>query len=214
MERTESDYYEKYDLIGKHKNKNREEICSLNTDEQRKLCLQIIDMQRSLDWNAINSVNFSTFAKKSTSSEVINPQVPPQPKPFRSWLEAYMFYFTKAGQCEHEPSDSHKKYSVECTYKPDWVSPTNPNIVFESKGVIGSNEEARKYKLVRDQNGLEIVFVFLARNIQLPYQKQRKDGSKQTQEQWCRANNFKFCYADNYDEYLASTEYQHLLRAS
>lgn len=198
-----------FDLVKKYQNYTREEIESLPLIEIKELSLQIFEIQQAVDWNRVNEIRFSKQIENEVVVEL--PKLPVQPKPFKSWYECWAHYFTIVGKAEYEPKDHNIEYLVPCKYQPDWVSPQNPNIFLEYKGVIQSADDARKYRLVREQTGKTIIFVFQCRNIELPFQKPRKDGTRQTQEEWCNKHGFDYTYGDEYNDFIRNERYRFLL---
>lgn len=211
-ERYEEELLKEFDLIRAYQDFTRDQICELPEIEQRQLCHQIRELQMQLDWNAINRDRYSnTPSSDAPGVQPSAPKLPPQPRPFRSWHECWIFWNTKAAGAPYEPQDAKVEYTVTCTYQPDWRSGINPRVVFDAKGVIATNDEARKFKSVQEQCGIRVIFVFQRRDIELPYQKPRKDGTRQTQEEWCEANGFAYTYAEDYNRFIESEEYKQIL---
>lgn len=97
------------------------------------------------------------------------------------------------------------KYTIPSHYEPDFkYSTASKTYLIESKGRFRTSTEAAKYKHVREvlPDDYEIVFVFMKSNTPMPNAKKRKDGTKQTQEEWAVKNGFKYYYTLNLKELI------------
>lgn len=163
-----------------------------------------------VNWNAYNAQHYS--GQVVTVDEVIFlPDLPPVPKPYRSWPEAFIMIFGGLQDCEYEPKQHKLKYVVEHTYSPDSVDPDNSKIVFEIKGVIPTLEDARKYKTVAKQAGVHIVFILQEKGIICPWTRPRKDGSRMSQEEWIAKEGFQFCYQGEEEAFRKTDKYRKLV---
>lgn len=107
-------------------------------------------------------------------------------------------------QLEYHPEHSIQ-YTIPSRYEPDFkYSTTSKTYLIESKGRFRTSTEAAKYKHVREVLPVEheIVFVFMKPNTPMPNAKKRKDGTKQTQEEWAAKNGFRFFYTHNLKELI------------
>jgi hypothetical protein len=163
-----------------------------------------------VNWNAYNAQHYN--GQVVTVDEVIFlPDLPPVPKPYRSWPEAFIMIFGGLQDCEYEPKEHKLKYVVEHVYSPDSVDPENNKIVFEIKGVIPTLEDARKYKTVAQQNGVHIVFILQEKGIICPWSRPRKDGSRMSQEEWIADKGFDFCYQGEEEAFRKTAKYRKLV---
>ena len=163
-----------------------------------------------VEWNEHNAQRFNN--KVVTQSEVVfQPSLPPVPRPYRSWPEAYIMIFGGLQDCEYEPKDHKFKYVVEHTYQPDSVDPTNTKVVFEIKGVIPTLADAKKYRSVADQNGIYIIFILQEKDIICPWSRPRKDGTRMTLEEWMGKEKFEYCYQGEEDAFRATDKYKKLV---
>lgn len=106
----------------------------------------------------------------------------------------------KFEELEFHPSD-RIIYSIPHKYEPDFKVITNKIYFIESKGRFRTSTEASKYKYVRDflTDEQEIIFLFMKPNVPMPNAKKRKDGTKQTHEEWATKNGFRYFYIDNFN---------------
>lgn len=101
---------------------------------------------------------------------------------------------------EFHPSD-RISYTVPHKYEPDFKIIKDKTYFIESKGRFRTSTEASKYKYVRESldSTQEIIFLFMKPNTPMPNAKKRKDGTKQTQEEWATKNNFRYFYIENFN---------------
>lgn len=87
---------------------------------------------QNFNWNERND---QVFGRKPVTFEeaLFPPELPPVPKPFRSWLEVMVSLFGGLNDCEYEPRKYKMKYVTEHTYQPDWVDSLNDRLVWEGK---------------------------------------------------------------------------------
>lgn len=107
-------------------------------------------------------------------------------------------------QLEYHPENTIQ-YTIPSRYEPDFKYCTNTKTyLIESKGRFRTSTEAAKYKHVREvlPANHEIVFVFMKPNTPMPNAKKRRDGTKQTQEEWAVKNGFRFFYTHNLKELI------------
>ncbi|WP_421664998.1 hypothetical protein [Pantoea agglomerans] len=107
-------------------------------------------------------------------------------------------------QLEYHPENTIQ-YTIPSRYEPDFKYCTdNKTYLIESKGRFRTSTEAAKYKHVREvlPANHEIVFVFMKPNTPMPNAKKRRDGTKQTQEEWATKNGFRFFYTQNLKELI------------
>lgn len=93
------------------------------------------------------------------------------------------------------------EYVVPAKYEIDfkYVNSTGKVFLIELKGRFRTSTEASKYKHIRsvlDSDSTEIIFVFQKPNVAMPNAKKRKDGTKQTQEEWATKNGFRYFYTN------------------
>lgn len=102
---------------------------------------------------------------------------------------------------EFHPDDKIE-YTVSHKYTPDFkVIKDDSTFYLELKGRFRTSTEASKYKYVRESlsSTEEIVFIFMKQNTYMPNAKKRKDGTKQTQEEWATKNGFRYFYQSNFN---------------
>lgn len=73
---------------------------------------------QKFNWNERND---QVFGRKPVPLEeaLFPPELPPVPKPFRSWLEVMVSLFGGMRDCEYEPKHYKLSYVTEHTYQPD-----------------------------------------------------------------------------------------------
>lgn len=111
--------------------------------------------------------------------------------PYKSALERRLAYVLKF--CKYE--QVKVKYSIPCTYNPDFNFPDKPWLLIEAKGrFINGSAEARKYvEVVKQHRELEIVFIFEKPHVKAyTGLRKRRDGSIMTIGEWAAKNNFLF----------------------
>lgn len=111
-------------------------------------------------------------------------------------------------QLKYHP-DNTITYSIPSHYEPDFTFvTTHKTYLVESKGRFRTSTEAAKYKHVRDYLPAdhEIIFVFMKENTPMPNAKKRKDGTKQTQEEWALKNGFQFFYVNNLNYFINKSQ--------
>ncbi|MBK5417709.1 hypothetical protein [Pseudomonas sp. TH31] len=166
---------------------------------------------QNFNWNERND---QVFGRKPVTFEeaLFPPELPPVPKPFRSWLEVMVSLFGGLNDCEYEPRKYKMKYVTEHTYQPDWVDSLNDRLVWEGKGVIPSLQDANKYRCVARQNGVHFIFIFQCKNINCPWARPRKDGTRMTLEEWCKKEGFDFTFEGEEAEFRKTPRYLHLVK--
>lgn len=90
--------------------------------------------------------------------------------------------------------DSKVSYSIPHTYEPDFIyEKDGKTFLVETKGRFRDSTEARKYLFIREHlpENTELVFVLVKPNTPFPFAKVRKDGTKQTHEEWLDKNKFR-----------------------
>lgn len=116
------------------------------------------------------------------------------PKGYDSKLE-YELHQNQLKGCEHHTRTV--TYIIPHTYEPDFIPTREPNVFIEVKGRARDRAELMKYVHVRDCNpDIEIVFILEKRGTPMPFAKKRKDGSKQTHEDFLDKHGFKYYYPD------------------
>lgn len=177
----------------------------------KALCTEIIEYQKTIDWNAYNDVMLCGVLPENATGFEKAREIPPAPRPFASWIEVAEQLFGGLADLEREPSDYRIPFVIEHKYKPDNICKENDRIIFEIKGVIRTLEESRKYRCVAKQWNVHFVFVFQCKNIICPWARPRVDGSRMTHEQWCENNGFDYCYVGQTEEFRKSTRFKHLV---
>jgi len=110
-------------------------------------------------------------------------------------------HLEKLGKFDFHDCDKKIKYVTEHVYNPDFtrVLPDGRLLIIESKGRPRDRSEMSKYIDIRkalDTNTF-LIFVFEKPNIIMPFAQKRKDGTKQTLEEWADKNGFEWYYQDN-----------------
>lgn len=177
----------------------------------KSLCAEIMDYQRSFPWNAYNSVKVCGKDPEDVPGYQKHRAMPSSPRPFASWLEFSVQYLGGLSDHERESPDYYIPYVIEHTYKPDNNSILNDRIIIETKGAIRSLEEARKYVAVSRQYDVHFVFVLQCRNIECPWQCEKKDGTKMMHEEWCTKNGFDYTYQGEEKDFLNSERFKVLV---
>jgi len=98
--------------------------------------------------------------------------------------------------------EARVSYTVPHKYEPDFVyQSTEKTFYVETKGRFRTSSEASKYKYIRDnlKDTEELIFIFQKPNTPMPNAKKRKNGTKQTQEEWSTKNKFRFFYPSNFN---------------
>lgn len=170
-------------------------------------CITALD---KVDWPEYNDQRYGR--KPVTVDNVIFlPELPPVPKPFRSWHEVKVGLFSPLRELEYEPKSHKVDYVTHHTYQPDWVDKRNDRIFYDEKGVIASQQDAAKYRAVARDNGVHFIFILQSRNVPCPFAKKRKDGTKMTHEQWIVKEKFDYCYVDEIDDFYQTARYKYLV---
>lgn len=166
---------------------------------------------QKFNWNERND---QVFGRKPVPlEEALFPlELPPVPKPFRSWLEVMVSLFGGMRDCEYEPKHYKLSYVTEHTYQPDWVDSLNDRIIWEGKGVIPDLTDAKKYRCVAKQNGVHFIFIFQCGKIHCPWARPRKDGSRMTLEEWCHKEGFDYTFEGEEEEFRKSRRYLDLVK--
>jgi hypothetical protein len=119
---------------------------------------------------------------------------PKLPKGYDSHLEVDLHEGPLKGY-EHHPAKL--SYKIEHLYQADFVDPDEPNILIECKGRARDRAELMKYVHIQNCNpDYEIVFILEKPNVPMPFAKKRKDGSKQTHEDFLEKHGFRYFYKD------------------
>ena len=182
----------------------------IDRDHLRNIAETCLIALHKVEWNELNAQRFNN--KVVARDEVIfQPALPPVPKPYRSWPEAYIMIFGGLQDCEYEPKEAKYKYVVEHTYQPDSVDPQNPRIVFEIKGVIPTLNDAKKYRSAAEQNGIYIIFILQEKNIICPWSRPRTNGTRMTLEEWMTKEKFEYCYQGEEEAFRSTDKYKRLV---
>ncbi len=131
------------------------------------------------------------------------------PPPYKSWLE-YRLGMGPLRGCEYEPYYHEYEQHTRRKYLPDFVGTgTIPagdlcgdkllrflTIWYEAKGRFRTPAEANKYLAIREYlpDDVELIFIFSDKNVKFPGAKKRKNGTKMTQEEWCKKHDFLYKY--------------------
>lgn len=104
-------------------------------------------------------------------------------------------------ELEFHPED-RVPYVMEHEYEPDFVYVANDEKYFiETKGRFRDRREASKYPAAK--KGLleneEIIFILMKKGVAMPNAKKRKDGTKQTMEEYLEKHGFRYFYIDNFN---------------
>jgi len=92
-------------------------------------------------------------------------------------------------------------YKIEHVYEPDFVDPEEPHILIEVKGRCRDRAELMKYVHIQKCNpDYEIIFILEKRGVPVPFAKKRKDGTKQTHEEFLTKHGFRYFYPDTIPE--------------
>lgn len=183
---------------------------SIDPELLHKLTLTCISALKKVDWNEYNEQRYGR--KPVTIDEVVfAPDLPPCPKPFRSWPEAFVMLYGGLQDLAYEPKEYKMKYTTEHTYQPDSIDILNDRIIYEIKGVIPTLTDAKKYREVAKCNGVHFIFIFQEKNIICPFSRARKDGSRMTQEEWCKKEKFDYCYVGEEEQFRNSARYKWLV---
>lgn len=91
-------------------------------------------------------------------------------------------------------------YVSKHTYSPDFTYRDSDGIewIIEAKSIFNDSSEASKYKSIRDCLKEDQILVFVLEKPEQPiyWSAKRKDGSKQSMEEWCTRNGFLFFTED------------------
>jgi len=175
-----------------------------------RMCLMCLSALHKVNWNAYNEQHYGRQVV-TIDEAIFLPDLPPVPRPYRSWPEAMIMIFGGFQGLEYEPKTHKKSYVLEHTYQPDAVDDLNDHILYEIKGVIPSLVDAAKYRAVAKQHGCHIVFVFQEKGIFCPWSRARKDGTRMTQEEWVKKEGFDFCYVGEEAAFKESARYKWLV---
>jgi hypothetical protein len=163
-----------------------------------------------VNWNKYNEQRYGRVPV-AIQDAIFLPDLPPVPKPFRSWAEVEAFVFGGLKDCEYESKEYKMKYVVEHNFLPDGIDPNNDRLIYEVKGVFGDINEAMKYVHVAKQNHVHFIFVLQEKGITVPFSKPRVNGTRQTMEEWIKQKKFSFCYVGEEETFRKTTEYQRLV---
>lgn len=175
-----------------------------------RMCLMCISALHKVNWNEYNSQHYGRQVV-TIDEAIFLPDLPPVPKPYRSWPEAMIMIFGGFQGLEYEPKSQKKTYVLEHTYQPDAVDDKNSNILYEIKGVIPNLVDASKYRAVAKQHKCHIIFVFQEKGIFCPWARSRVDGSRMTQEEWVKKEGFDYCYVGEEAEFRNTERYKWLV---
>ncbi len=103
------------------------------------------------------------------------------------------------GWAHHEVTVRYEVPATKHKYTPDFTKTINGIEYFiESKGRFRTLKEAQKYIHVRNslKEHQRLVFLLYGKNKPMPHAKKRKDGTRQTHEEWLTKNGFQFFYND------------------
>ena len=120
------------------------------------------------------------------------------PKGYDSKLELVLHEGPLKGCTHHSRT---VKYTVDHTYEPDFIPERERDVFIEVKGRARDRAEMMKYVHVQNCNpDIKIVFILEKRNTPMPFAKARKDGSKQTHEDFLEKHGFEYYYPDTIPE--------------
>ncbi len=101
--------------------------------------------------------------------------------------------------CEFHPKEKIA-YTVPRHYHPDFVWENDKGLthIIEAKGRFEDTATATKYRHIRDNlpDLSELVFLFQTPKLPMPRAKLRKDGTKQTHQEWADRHNFRWFTID------------------
>jgi len=114
--------------------------------------------------------------------------------PYKSRLEKSL-HEKALKEYEYEPKSGKTPYAVEHEYNPDFIHPSQPNVLVEAKGYMqNGSADCKKYVAIAKCNPeLELVFVFSRPEAKAyPQCRRRKDGTFLSLAEWCDKNNFLY----------------------
>lgn len=109
---------------------------------------------------------------------------------------------TKLQQCRFHDKSDKVEYTVSHKYEPDFVHEEGGKIyLLELKGRFRDSSEMSKYIWIREvlPENTELVFIWEKHNTVTPFAKKRKDGTKQTNEEWADKKGFRNWAAEDFD---------------
>jgi hypothetical protein len=96
----------------------------------RRITLMYVPALHKIDWNEYNSQHYC--GKIVTIDEAIFlPDLPPVPRPYRSWPEAFVMIFGGLQGLEYESKQHKKRYVTEHAYNPDSVADNRDRLATE-----------------------------------------------------------------------------------
>lgn len=109
------------------------------------------------------------------------------------------------------------KYQLPKTYKPDFKMDIGKfEVYIDSKGMFEDNDEARKYKFIReaieDQEYVQgdripiFVLLFQTPDLEIWYKDRRKDGTKMTHAEWADKNGIKWFSEEGFAKWMFDVE--------
>lgn len=106
----------------------------------------------------------------------------------------------KFPEIEYHPTEK-VPYVMEHEYEPDFIYYSTKKFYIESKGRFRDRKESSKYPAIKKSllENEEIIFILMKRNTPMPNAKKRKDGTKQTMEEFLEKNGFRYFYIDNFN---------------
>lgn len=116
------------------------------------------------------------------------------PKPYKSWLEKDLHDGPLKGMV-YEDKDSVVEYSIHKKYRPDFIDPDTPNILYEVKGRFRTFDEAKKCIWVQKSNP-DIKIRFIIANEKVSAYPQ----TKMPMGKWLTKHGFEWCTAKNVPE--------------
>lgn len=104
-------------------------------------------------------------------------------------------------ELEYHPSNK-LPYVMEHYYEPDFIYyKDNKTFYTETKGRFRDRREASKYPAIKKTllESEELIFILMKPNTPMPNAKKRKDGTKQTMEEFLTKNEIRFFYKDTFN---------------
>lgn len=103
-------------------------------------------------------------------------------------------------EIEYHPTE-RVSYVMQHEYEPDFIFYGTKKYFIESKGRFRDRREASKYPAIKNSllETEEIIFILMKKNTPMPNAKKRKDGTKQTMEEFLDKHNFRYFYIENFN---------------
>lgn len=93
-------------------------------------------------------------------------------------------------------------YITKHVYEPDFIfTKDNKTFYVETKGRFRDRKEAAKYVAVKESllESEEVVFILMKKGVAMPNAQKRKNGTKQTMEEYLDKNGLRYFYVDNFN---------------